>query len=303
MINVSNLEKSFGTIDALRGISFSVDEGLIYAVVGPDGAGKTTLLRILAGIMKADKGEIEIIGRDIIANPEAAKINVGYLSQKFSLNPVLTVGENIDFFGKLFMVQSQDISSRKKRLLEFSHLGPFQNHQASKLSGGMKQKLALCCALIHTPKILLLDEPTTGVDPISRRELWEILYDLLGEGVTIVVSTPYMDEAERAGQIMLMHNGQPIMAGSLEQLKAQYQYDLYEIVSDDNREIFDRVSKKIGQDRIIFFGDKLHLALAKDDRSDEFKQWLETMDVKIISFERVEPGLEDLFIQELSGAG
>jgi len=301
MIKVSNLEKSFGNIKALRGISFSVDEGLIYAIVGPDGAGKTTLIRVLAGIMSADNGGVEIIGRDIIADPEAAKVNIGYLSQKFSLNPLLTVGENIEFFGKLFKVQKSDIKSRKKRLLDFSRLHRFQNHPAGKLSGGMKQKLALCCALIHTPRILLLDEPTTGVDPISRRELWEILYDLLAEGVTIVVSTPYMDEAERAGRIMLMHNGNNIMSGDLEELKSKYNYNLYEIVSDNNRAIFDNIANRIGQDRIMFFGDRLHLALGKGENADDFRRWLDNLSIPVNVFKRIEPGLEDLFIQELSG--
>ena len=173
MIKIQGLKKKFDRNEALCGIGLSIDSNIIFAVVGPDGAGKTTLMRILTGIMRPDEGSINILGHDIVKNPEAAKKDIGYLSQKFSLNPTLTVAENIDFFGTLYEVPRSEKEERLKRLLDFSRLGPFKDRQAGKLSGGMKQKLALCCALIHTPRILLLDEPTTGVDPVTRQDFWQ----------------------------------------------------------------------------------------------------------------------------------
>ena len=300
MINVRGLKKSFGDNQALDGIDLTIDSNIIFAIVGPDGAGKTTLMRILAGIMLSDAGEINILGNDIVKNPESAKRYTGYLSQRFSLNPTLTVAENIDFFGTLYEIPSSEKAVRLKRLLDFSRLGPFRNRQAGKLSGGMKQKLALCCALIHTPKILLLDEPTTGVDPISRRELWEILYDLLADGVLILVSTPYMDEAERAGEIMMIHRGRTLALGSLQQLKAGYPYHLYELICEDGRAAYDILTAKVGGDNAVFFGDRIHLALSGDQASKEIKALLDDCGQKVKSFEAITPGLEDLFIQELS---
>ncbi len=301
MIEVRNLVKRFGSRDALKGINLHIEKGMIFALVGADGAGKTTLLRTLAGILTPDDGEISILGRDIIKDPECAKEHIGYLSQRFSLNPSLTVAENIDFFGALFQVPYGEREKRTKRLMEFSRLGPFRDRQAGKLSGGMKQKLALCCALIHTPDILLLDEPTTGVDPISRRELWEILYDLLGEGVTIVVSTPYMDEAERAGEIMLIHNGRAVISGTLDQLKASYRYFLFEAVCDQNRQALRLVSDHLGKNRVMFFGDRLHIALNDGSESAGIKSLLENSGIQILSLLKIDPGLEDIFIQETSG--
>jgi ABC-2 type transport system ATP-binding protein len=299
MIEVKGLKKKFEHNEALRGIDLSVDSNIIFAIVGPDGAGKSTLMRILAGIMIPDEGEISMLGHDIVKNPEAAKNDIGYLSQRFSLNPTLTVSENIDFFGTLYGVTKSDKVERLKRLLDFSRLHPFKDRQAGKLSGGMKQKLALCCALIHTPRILLLDEPTTGVDPISRRELWEILYDLLAQGVLVLVSTPYMDEAERAGEIMMLHDGRILARGGLEKLQSKYQHVLYEAVCHDSRRAFTLLSERIEDDRAVFFGDKIHLALKGDQQAREIKSLLENSGIEVLSFNPISPGLEDLFIQEI----
>lgn len=299
MIEIQGLTKKFDRNEALCGIDLSIDSNIIFAIVGPDGAGKTTLMRILTGIMRPDEGSINILGHDIVKNPEAAKKDIGYLSQKFSLNPTLTVAENIDFFGTLYDVPRSEKEERLKRLLDFSRLGPFKDRQAGKLSGGMKQKLALCCALIHTPRILLLDEPTTGVDPISRRELWEILYDLLAEGVLILVSTPYMDEAERAGDIMMLHKGKTLARGDLEKLRSRYPNVLYEVVSQDNRRAYALLCDKIGSDRAVFFGDKLHLALADENQAGDLRRLLEDSGIKVVSFDPITPGMEDLFIQEI----
>lgn len=303
MVKVRNLRKRFGDIEALSGIDLTVDKGIIFALVGPDGAGKTTLLRSLAGILTPDEGRIEILGCDVVNDPESVKDKIGYLSQRFSLSPVLTVAENIDFFGTLYSVPSSKREPRVKRLLEFSRLGPFKKRQARHLSGGMKKKLALCCSLIHTPELLLLDEPTTGVDPISRRELWAILYDLLREGVTIIVTTPYMEEAERAGEIMLLHNGQAIMTGPPEKLKSAYKFSLFEVVCDNCRFAHKLASERLGKERVVFFGDKLHFALDRPGDSDGIRSYLEDSGVVIRSMTGIAPGLEDLFIQEISVEG
>ncbi|UCC80630.1 MAG: ABC transporter ATP-binding protein [Candidatus Zixiibacteriota bacterium] len=299
MIEIKGLKKKFGDNQTLCGIDLTVDSDIIFAIVGPDGAGKTTLLRILAGIMRPDDGLINILGHDIVKNPESAKRYTGYLSQRFSLNPTLTVAENIDFFGTLYEVPKSRKEDRLKRLLEFSRLGPFKDRQAGKLSGGMKQKLALCCALIHTPRILLLDEPTTGVDPISRRELWEILYDLLAQGVMILVSTPYMDEAERAGEIMMLHRGKTLARGNLEDLKSKFHHKLYEMVCDDGRKAFEIIVGQLGDDRVVFFGDRLHLALDSEQQMLTLKTFIADAGLKINSLDQISPGLEDIFMQEL----
>jgi len=299
MIEIEGLKKKFGNNEALAGIDLKIDSDMIFAIVGPDGAGKTTFLRILAGIMIPDEGKINILGHDLIKNPEAAKRYTGYLSQRFSLNPTLTVAENIDFFGTLYEVPKDQKDKRLKRLLEFSRLGPFKDRQAGKLSGGMRQKLALCCALIHTPRILLLDEPTTGVDPISRRELWEILYDLLSQGVLILVSTPYMDEAERAGEILMLHKGKTLAQGDMEKLKSKFQHKLFEVICDDSRGAFGLLSEKVGSERVIFFGDKLHLTLRNERESQNLRIFLEDSGLTVKSLNPISPGLEDLFMQEL----
>lgn len=290
MVEAQGLWKRFGRTEALRGVDLSVREGIIFALVGPDGAGKTTLLRILAGIMTPDEGRLNIVGCDAVKDPESIKEKIGYLSQRFSLNPVLTVEENIEFFAALYKVPSTARVARTERLLEFSRLGPFKKRQAARLSGGMKQKLSLCCSLIHTPRLLLLDEPTTGVDPISRRELWEILYGLLGEGITIIVSTPYMDEAERAGEIMLLHEGRGLIMGDMQKLRSRYRFALFEVITSNNRSAHVLASKRLGHRRAVFFGEKLHLALDSPDDAAGIKSLMEDSGIGVNVMEQVSPG-------------
>ena len=301
MVEARGLWKRFGRTEALRGVDLSVREGIIFALVGPDGAGKTPLLRILAGIMTPDEGRLNIVGCDAVKDPEGIKDKIGYLSQRFSLNPVLTVEENIEFFAALYKVPPAARAVRIKRLLEFSRLGPFRRRQAARLSGGMKQKLSLCCSLIHTPELLLLDEPTTGVDPISRRELWEILYSLLNEGVTIIVSTPYMDEAERAGEIMLLHKGRGLLTGDMQKLQSRFGLAVFEVITDDNRSAYELVSRRLGHRRAIFFGEKLHLALDSPDDAPDMKSLIEDSGIRVKVMEQINPQLEDIFIQEVTG--
>ena len=286
---------------ALDKVKFEVEQGEVFCVLGPDGAGKTTLLRILAGVMTPTAGNLTIFGRDIVEDLDAAKPLTGYLSQRFSLYPDLTVNENIDFYARLFKIGHQEGEQRKKRLLEFSRMGPYADRRAKFLSGGMKQKLALSCALIHTPKLLILDEPTTGVDPISRREFWKILYDLISEGLTIIFATPYMDEAERASRVALLYKGEVINCDSPDKLRGQFAFDLAELITDDNRSARQILIKNYGNDNVVFFGDKLHLKLTKfGEEENNIKSSLQQAGIAIVSLEQIVPGMEDVFIDAIS---
>ena len=222
MISASDITKKFKNSTAVDSLSFRVGRGEIFGIVGPDGAGKSTLLRILAAIMKPDMGRVEINGLDIYSHSFAVKENLAYMPQRFGLYEDLTVEENIFFFGRMFGVRGRDIISRLDMLYGFSGLGPFNKRLAGKLSGGMKQKLGLACCLVHAPDLMLLDEPTNGVDPVSRREFWRILYELLGRGVTIVVSTSYLDEAERCNRIGLMYRGSFIRLGEPKEIRGRH---------------------------------------------------------------------------------
>ncbi|MFA4987265.1 MAG: ABC transporter ATP-binding protein, partial [Candidatus Brocadiia bacterium] len=201
VLSADGLAKSFGLVKALNGVSFAVEKGEIFGLVGPDGSGKTTTMRILASILDPDAGSAEVMGFSTVRAPEMVKEHIGYMSQRFGLYTDLTVMENIDFYADLYGVPKKSRGQKIDRLLAFSNLAPFRKRLAGRLSGGMKQKLGLACALVHTPDVLLLDEPTNGVDPVSRRDFWRILYSLLQEGVSIFVSTAYLDEAERCSRV------------------------------------------------------------------------------------------------------
>jgi drug efflux transport system ATP-binding protein len=206
-VAASGLVRSFGSVSAVHGVDLAVRRGEIFGLVGPDGAGKSTIMRMLAGVLRPDRGEIRLAGIDVVAEPERAKPCLSYMPQRFGLYEDLTVAENIFFYATLFAVPGRLRRQRSQELLEAAGLGPFRRRLAGQLSGGMKQKLGLVCALIHTPQVLLLDEPTTGVDPVSRRDFWGILYGLREHGTTILISTAYMDEAERCSRLALLHAG------------------------------------------------------------------------------------------------
>jgi len=229
VITVTNLEKKYGATVALAGVSFGVAAGSLFGIIGPDGAGKTTLMRILATMIAPDAGSATVLGFDVNRGYDRIRPSIGYMPQRFSLYEDLTVRENMLFFADIFNVPAQERPRRIDRLLGFSRLGPFQDRRAGRLSGGMKQKLALSCALIHTPRLLVLDEPTTGVDPVSRTEFWKILGELHDQGITIVVSTPYMDEAAYCDRLVLLHRGAVIDAASPGELTGRYPKTLYRI--------------------------------------------------------------------------
>jgi ABC-2 type transport system ATP-binding protein len=207
------LERSFGATRALAGLSFSVEQGELFGLVGADGAGKTTTIRALAGLIGLDGGRADIAGRDVAAGGSAARESLGLMPQQASLYPDLSIAENLRFFGRLFCLPKRVFHERRERLLGITRLGPFADRRADALSGGMYKKLALACALLHRPRVLLLDEPTVGVDPVSRRELWALLHELVQEGMTVLLSTPYMDEAERCHRVALVHEGRLLLEG------------------------------------------------------------------------------------------
>ncbi|MCP4580043.1 MAG: ABC transporter ATP-binding protein [candidate division Zixibacteria bacterium] len=301
VVEIENLRKSFGDVTALCGVNLRVERGEAFCVLGPDGAGKTTLLRIMAGVMAADSGQTGILNNHNADDIESAKQYIGYLSQRFSLYPDLSVAENIDFYRRLYKIGKKEGEERKSRLLDFSRLGPYINRRAKHLSGGMKQKLALSCALIHTPRILILDEPTTGVDPISRREFWKILYDFLAEGLTIVFATPYMDEAERASRVALLYEGKIINCDTPDNLKKLFQYQLAELTSDDNRLARQLLREKFSYENVVFFGDKLHLKVSNYETDSRLiKQVIMEAGINIFSLEQIAPGMEDVFVDAIT---
>ncbi|MEY4094706.1 MAG: hypothetical protein RLZZ53_1905, partial [Acidobacteriota bacterium] len=217
-IHFQNVVKKYGSVEALRGISFSVERGEMFGLIGPDGAGKTTAIRALCGLLHVDGGSIAVLGQDPIRQHRDVTGVVGYLSQRFSLYGDLSIDENIAFFAEIHGVR--DYHGRRDRLLEMTQLTRFRHRLADQLSGGMKQKLALACTLVHEPKVIVLDEPTTGVDPVSRREFWKLLSQFLAQGITILMSTPYLDEAERCSRIALLHEGRVLALDQPNRLRA-----------------------------------------------------------------------------------
>ncbi len=248
-----------GAVHALRSLSFAVKAGEMYGLVGPDGAGKTTTIRLLCGILVPSSGGGTILGLDLTSEIEKIKREIGYLSQRFSLYPDLTIDENIEFFAEIHEVQNY--RKRRDELLEFTRLTPFRKRLADKLSGGMKQKLALSCTLIHEPKIIFLDEPTTGVDPVSRRDFWKILSSLLRQGITIVMATPYLDEAERCSRVALLNNGVLLEADTPQRIKERMKGSVVEIVLPDVRSAYTFLKETPEFSNVQAFGDRLNIVL------------------------------------------
>jgi len=296
-IQTTNLTKSFGSLTAVNHLSLEVKTGEIFGLVGPDASGKTTTLRMLCGILPPDEGEARVADCDIRKEAEFLKGKVGYLPQRFGLYGDLTVLENIHFYADLYQVSKKERRERIERLLRFANLGLFGRRKAQDLSGGMKQKLGLICALIHTPQILFLDEPTTGVDPLSRRDFWIILYDLLKEGVTILFSTSYLDEAERCSRIGLIYQGELLIADTPASVKAQMKGTILELRMEDNQ-MGMRILEKVEWLRsLVISGDKIHV-LVDDSQEGEkvIREVLKTQGVKILDLIAVRPSLEDAFV-------
>jgi drug efflux transport system ATP-binding protein len=293
-IEVQALQKRYGDTVAVDGLSFNVGPGEIVGLIGPDGAGKTTTMRILVGLLRGDAGTTRVAGFDSAREPRGVKEHVGYMPQRFSLYPDLTVAENLQFFAELFGVRGEEQHRLEARLMEFSNLGPFRARRAAQLSGGMKQKLALSCTLIHTPKVLILDEPTTGVDPVSRKEFWRILRGLAADGLALLVSTPYMDEASICHRVILMHNGRAIAQGTPDEVTAQFPRRLVEVtgpaLKDARRRLLDAHDLDIA---VLRFGDSLHVVHDADVSPETIAARVADLDVSV---RVIGPSIEDTFV-------
>jgi len=294
---VEGLTKRFGPVAAVRNLNLNVARGEIAALLGPDGAGKTTTLRMLCGALAPSEGRIVIDGTDVAANPEGARERIGYMPQRFSLYGDLTVIENLDFYANLFEVPRRLQEERGARLLAFSGLEQFRGRLADHLSGGMKQKLALACTLIHEPALLLLDEPTAGVDPVSRREFWRILYDLNRRGVTILVSTTYMDEADRCTSVGLMYRGEVIATQAPREIKAQMRAEVVELVAQPKaaaRRALQSAPEVLSQSVV---GDRFHLIVPNAEAAiPALTRRLAAQRATLVEARRVPPSLEDAFV-------
>lgn len=300
-IDITNLVRTFGTTRAVDGLTLKAPRGHIFGLVGPDGAGKTTTIRILCGSIRAHGGRALVGGIDVAERPEDVRRHLGYVAQRFSLYGDLTVRENMTFLADIYQVPQHERPALIKRLLEFSRLTPFQNRRADALSGGMKQKLALACALVHRPEILLLDEPTTGVDPVSRREFWDILRDaVVKDGVTVLMTTPYMDEAERCHQVGFMRNGKLLASGTPHELQALVQGVVLEVLVTPARVAEHLLRTAPGVRDVQLFGDRLHL-VADTMLSESFVREQLGTQAQLQGIRRVQPTMEDIFMQLQSG--
>ena len=295
-VRASKLTKLFGTTPAVDSLDLEIRKGELFGLVGPDGGGKTTILRLLAAIMKPSSGEAWVSGHSVIHEGERIKEKIGYMSQKFGLYEDLTVMENIMFYADLYAVPAGERPKRIERLLGFSNLTPFTGRLAGKLSGGMKQKLGLACALIHTPEVLFLDEPTNGVDPVSRRDFWRILYDLLKEEVTIVISTSYLDEAERCTRIGLIHKGKILMEDTPTEIRKSLRTNMVEVWTDDSRRAAELIRKEEGIRGVSVYGDSLHIALENKDLLESILQTLQKEGIMVRDHREILPSIEDVFI-------
>ena len=301
-LSARNLVRGFGATAAVRDVSFSVGRGEIFGFAGPDGAGKTTVMRMLAGVLRPDSGGITVEGVDVIANPEGVKPLLSYMPQRFGLYEDLTVAENIFFYAELFSVPGKVRRARGRELLEAAGLGAFQKRLAGQLSGGMKQKLGLVCALIHTPSVLLLDEPTTGVDPVSRRDFWAILYNLRESGVTIVLSTAYMDEAERCSRLALMHEGRIHYCDTPARLKQAMPGMLLAVSAADPRAVREALADAPGVLGLLLMGDRVNVRVDDADRrAPALRAVLAARGVGVTGINRIEPVIEDVFVALLGG--
>lgn len=295
-IKTSNLTKSFGNNTAVDSLNLEIRKGELYGLVGPDGAGKSTTMRLLTAIMDPTSGDGWVSGHSILTEGELIKEKIGYMSQRFGLYEDLTVMENIAFYADLYEVPKKERPPRIERLLGFSNLTPFKDRLAGKLSGGMKQKLGLACSLIHTPEVLFLDEPTNGVDPVSRRDFWKILYDLLKSGVSILVSTAYLDEAERCTRIGLMHNGKILIEDEPKNIRSSLHLPMIEVWSDNARPALEQVRNMGGVHSVNLYGDRLHITLEKKMNAAEIVVQLRHAGIDVKDFRDILPSLEDVFI-------
>ncbi|MFP3941159.1 MAG: ATP-binding cassette domain-containing protein [Thermoanaerobaculia bacterium] len=302
MIELSDLTRRFGEQTAVDGLSFEVAEGELFGLVGPDGAGKTTTLRMLAGVLRPSAGDAVLAGVSMAREPERAKPRIAYMSQRFGLYGDLTVLENLHFYADVYRMPRGERDERLERLFDFSGLGPFRERLAGRLSGGMKQKLGLSCALVHRPDVLLLDEPTFGVDPVSRRELWLIVHEMVAEGVTAVVSTAYLDEAERFDRLALLHEGRLLALDTPDALQGAFPGEVLRVSVEDPRRGRDAAESLVAVRRATVFGDRLHLTVASaEEAAPAVERALRDAGAGPSGLRAMPPSLEDVFIQRIAG--
>lgn len=296
-IIASGLSKQFGATRAVDGLSFHVRPGEIFGLVGPDGAGKTTTLRMLAGVLGPDAGTATVAGHDVVHDPEGAKHDLSYMPQRFGLYEDLTVDENIRFYGDLFGVDRSKREQQSVELLAAAGLQEFRQRLAGNLSGGMKQKLGLVCALIHTPRVILLDEPTNGVDPVSRRDFWRILYSLVAGGVAILISTSYLDEAERCHRVGLLYRGRMLFCDRPDELKKRFPGAVVVIRAPDLESVRSALAGAAMVRDLLLAGDRIHVFVDDADRRlPELRSYLDLKGAAYDSVDRVTPSIEDLFV-------
>lgn len=302
-IEFANVTKRYGAVQALRDVSFSVAPGEMFGLIGPDGAGKTTAIRTICGLLHVDGGTVRVSGKDPVKDHRAITGTIGYLSQRFSLYGDLSIDENIAFFAEIHGLS--DYRDRRDRLLDMTQLTPFRKRLADQLSGGMKQKLALACTLVHEPRVILLDEPTTGVDPVSRREFWKLLSQFLAQGITIVMSTPYLDEAERCTRIVLLHEGQVLALDEPGALRSSLPGTLLEVLVATPRDALRALKGPGGVKHAQVFGDRLHVW---SDRTTEAEATADLAGiatragVQPAGVRAIVPSLEDVFIAKLDSS-
>jgi ABC-2 type transport system ATP-binding protein len=302
-LTFDGVTKRYGAVTALDGVSLAVARGEMFGLIGPDGAGKTTLIRLACGLIRPDAGTVGVLGHDPSRSHRAITAHVGYLSQRFSLYGDLTVDENIAFFAEIHGVRRY--AAARDRLLELTQLTPFRGRRADRLSGGMKQKLALACTLVHEPDLLLLDEPTTGVDPVSRREFWKLLSEFLHRGLTIVMATPYLDEAERCTRIALLHEGRLLAVSQPAALQARAGGSLVEVVTDARRPPVDVLAAVPGVIDAQSFGDRVHARLGAapvDPVVHAMEAALAGAGIRTLGIRPIPPSLEDIFIELIADA-
>jgi ABC-2 type transport system ATP-binding protein len=301
-IRFDGVTRRYAAVIALNGLSFHVQPGEMFGLIGPDGAGKTTTIRLAGGLLRPDGGSIRIFGRDPVGEHRAITADVGYLSQRFSLYGDLTIDENIAFFAEIHGVR--DYAAARDRLLDMTQLTAFRQRRADRLSGGMKQKLALACTLVHEPRLLLLDEPTTGVDPVSRREFWKLLSEFRSRGLTIVMATPYLDEAERCARVALLHEGRLLAVDDPAALQATLDGQMLEVLADTPRPPIDVLSRTAGVIDVQPFGDRAHVRVRAADAAGAVtavETILRDAGIHPLSIRSVVASLEDVFIDLISG--
>jgi ABC-2 type transport system ATP-binding protein len=305
VVELNGVTKKYGEVVAVRNLSLAVNSGEMFGLIGPDGAGKTTTIRLICGLLRTDAGAIRVVGHDPVKKHRQITQSVGYLSQRFSLYGDLSVDENIAFFAEIHGLSMRDpsVRERRERLLGLTQLTGFRSRLAERLSGGMKQKLALACTLVHEPKLILLDEPTTGVDPVSRREFWKLLSEFLTQGITILMATPYLDEAERCSRVALLHEGRLLALETPERLRNSLAGTVIEVMTADRDRAMEFLRRFQGVADVQSFGERAHVRFEPGSPfgdAERLANVLRDAGIDAESVRRVPPSLEDVFISRIA---